>query len=291
MLGSMGPTECSRAWARLYRAALPPLPLCCRRVAAVVELAVAQEMGGLPCGVGRHHQATVAGADHAMVGQTRQARLSQGHGAVRGIVDGPSKLPSPCGTEPAIRPTSALPCQSGRPSSSRSLLRPNARPQPCSDNERAVPLPRSGEPRQTTRCTSSCGWRRKASSASNPPGCVRPATTGRHRSAAPAAAARPRRDHRIPRNSRTRAPGNHVRAGARPAARPRHGRSRCHAAAIRGVMQTAWRSAGRERTVIEHARAASGGERQAARGVRRRMNSRSWVSPTGNRYSPAFSNP
>ncbi|KAG1183012.1 hypothetical protein G6F35_015460 [Rhizopus arrhizus] len=63
----------------------------------------------------------------------------------------PSRLPSPCGTEPAIRPTSALPCQSGRPSSSSSLLRPSARPQPWSDSDRAVPLPRSGEPRQTTR--------------------------------------------------------------------------------------------------------------------------------------------
>ncbi|MNI58134.1 hypothetical protein D3C73_1132310 [compost metagenome] len=45
-------------------------------------------------------------------------------------------------------------------------------------------------------------------------------------------------------------------------------------------------------TVIEQKPGASGGERlQAGCGRRRRMNSRSLVSPTGNRYSPAFSKP
>ncbi|KAJ9651770.1 hypothetical protein H2198_008949 [Neophaeococcomyces mojaviensis] len=83
------------AWARLYRAAPPAPPLCRRRVAAVVELAVAQEMRGLPRGIGRHHQATVAGAHHAMVGQPRQAGLGQCHGAVGGIVDRPQQAAQP----------------------------------------------------------------------------------------------------------------------------------------------------------------------------------------------------
>ncbi len=44
-------------------------------------------MRGLPRGIRRHHQAAVAGADHAMVGQARQPRLGQCHGAVGRIVD------------------------------------------------------------------------------------------------------------------------------------------------------------------------------------------------------------
>src|SRR5688572_23924266 len=70
----------------------------------------------------------------------------------------PKKAPSPCGTRPAMTPTSARPCQHGRPDRSRSPLRPSnivetgQRSMPA-----AAPLPVSGEPRQTTRRTGRSG--------------------------------------------------------------------------------------------------------------------------------------
>src|SRR5690606_12995512 len=81
-----------------------------------------------------------------------------------------SRRPTPRGTQPATTPTSALPVQPSRPRRSRLALRPST-----SDDQwrvhsaRAVQLPHSGEPRQTTRRTGSSGARRRASSATSPP--------------------------------------------------------------------------------------------------------------------------
>src|SRR5690606_3927018 len=87
-----------------------------------------------------------------------------------GPVKRPSACPKPIGLSPAITPTSAAPRHGVQPRRSRRALRPSARsPSGRDASPAAAALPHSGEPRQTTRCTGSSGWRCKVRTAITPP--------------------------------------------------------------------------------------------------------------------------
>src|SRR5690606_12265714 len=69
-----------------------------------------------------------------------------------------SSPPTPRGESPATTPSSALPRHGWQPHSSSGALRPSAQARArCVARKRAVALPHSGEPRQTTRRTGSSG--------------------------------------------------------------------------------------------------------------------------------------